>query len=171
MVRIQVKHGADKEFIYDCEITYQLEEIASEVLHISNLQYKIDRLLLKLEPLLSPLRGNPKIIPLIRALSGAKVYASKDQVLNNKAVSFYVMRDHVQAVEGLVMENYQLLGFEDSNQVQKLLTDVEVLHEETTHLLWAGKELAKGKRLCDYIGMNDKTKIVLRLQPPNSCSA
>jgi hypothetical protein len=28
-------------------------------------------------------------------------------------------------------------------------------------LWWAGKKLAMDKRLCDYIGVNDKTKVIL----------
>ncbi|EEF35599.1 cilia- and flagella-associated protein 298-B [Ricinus communis] len=166
MVRIQVKHG-DREFLYECQNTCQIDEIAPELIQISNLQYKIDHLLLRLEPLLSPFLKNPKVIPLIRALSEAQSYASKDQVLYNKAISFYVMRDYVQAIERQVMQNYQLLGFEDANQVQQLLADVEVLQAQSTELHWAGKELVRDKRLCDYIGMNEKTKFVLRLQPHN----
>ena len=31
-------------------------------------------------------------------------------------------------------------------------------------LWWAGKELARGKKLSDFIGTNEKTKIVCKLQ-------
>ena len=38
-------------------------------------------------------------------------------------------------------------------------SDLELLQEDTVELLWAGKELHRGKRLCDYIGKNEKTKV------------
>ncbi|XP_065871459.1 uncharacterized protein [Euphorbia lathyris] len=170
MVRIQVKHGGESqtewEFLYNCDSVCQIEDISHEIVQISNLQLKLGRLAVELEPRLLAFHGNSQAVPLIRALSEAKSYASKDQILYNKAISCFVLKDHVQAVEREVMENYQLLGFENPNQVQQLLTDVELFREEATQLHWAGKHLMRDKRLCDYIGMNDKTKIVLRLQPP-----
>ncbi|WCJ19464.1 Cilia- and flagella-associated protein 298 [Euphorbia peplus] len=170
MVRIQVKHGGEiqteHEFLYDCEVVCQIDDIANQILQICNLQVKITRLVPEIEPRVLSFHGNPKAVPLIRALSEAKSYASKDQVLYNKAISYNVLRDHVQALEREVMENCQLLGFENVSQVQQLLTDVEPYQDETTQLHWAGKQLMRDKKLCDYIGMNDKTKIVLRLQRP-----
>ncbi len=38
------------------------------------------------------------------------------------------------------------------------------MDEDTAQLWWAGKELARGKKLLDYIGKNEKTKIVAKLQ-------
>lgn len=40
----------------------------------------------------------------------------------------------------------------------------EVLDEDTAQLWWAGKEMARGKKLKDYVGKNEKTKIVAKLQ-------
>jgi hypothetical protein len=31
-------------------------------------------------------------------------------------------------------------------------------------LWWAGKEIQRGKKLCDFLGKNEKTKIVAKLQ-------
>ena len=39
---------------------------------------------------------------------------------------------------------------------------------DSIQLWWAGKELAMDKKLSDYIGVNDKTKIVIRLSLPTS---
>ena len=36
-------------------------------------------------------------------------------------------------------------------------------HEEAT-LWWAGKELVKTKLLSDFVGKNDKTKIIAKIQ-------
>ncbi len=40
----------------------------------------------------------------------------------------------------------------------------QVLDEETAQLWWAGKELSRGKKLKDYVGRNEKTKITAKLQ-------
>ena len=37
---------------------------------------------------------------------------------------------------------------------------------DSIQLWWPGKELAMDKKLSDYIGVNDKTKIVIRLSLP-----
>lgn len=63
MVRIHVKPGDDSgenEFLYDSPSNLLIEEIASEVVGISNLQSKIHRLVSELEPRLLPLYGDPK---------------------------------------------------------------------------------------------------------------
>ena len=40
----------------------------------------------------------------------------------------------------------------------------QVLEEETAQLWWAGKELVRSKKLMNYVGRNEKTKIVAKLQ-------
>ncbi len=34
----------------------------------------------------------------------------------------------------------------------------------SAELWWAGKELQRGKLLCDFVGKNEKTKLVVKLQ-------
>lgn len=41
---------------------------------------------------------------------------------------------------------------------------LKVLETENAQLWWAGKELQKNKKLCDYVGKNEKTKIIAKLQ-------
>ncbi|XP_042475104.1 cilia- and flagella-associated protein 298-like [Macadamia integrifolia] len=178
MVRIQVKskHKEDEEelqFLYDCPSTTRIKEIARAVIEISNLQIKINRLALALESGLIQLGDGKGIdsneaVPLMRALSEAKAYASKDQVLHGRILSPHILRDHIQTIEKQVTVN-KAVGLSDLTQLHQRhsgsCTDSELLQEDTTQLLWAGKELMNSKRLCDYVGDNDKTKIMLRLQP------
>ena len=44
----------------------------------------------------------------------------------------------------------------------------EVLDEATAQLWWAGKELTRDKSLGDFIGKNEKTKIIAKLQKVSS---
>ena len=39
-----------------------------------------------------------------------------------------------------------------------------MLKESTTQLWWAGKEITRGKKLSDFIGKNEKTTIIAKLQ-------
>ncbi|BFG22561.1 hypothetical protein CerSpe_088350 [Prunus speciosa] len=163
MVRIHVKHGDSsdqKEFLYDCSTTSPIEEIALEISRISDLQSRIDLLVFELEPHLEPLHGDAKAVSLLRALSEAKSYASKDQVVHNRPLSYHVLINHVQALER---------ELNSVPQFRKLLADVEYSGENSRQVCWAGKVLDRSKRLCDYIGANEKTKIVIKLQSTESC--
>ncbi|KAH7537314.1 hypothetical protein FEM48_Zijuj03G0079500 [Ziziphus jujuba var. spinosa] len=189
MVRIHAKHGQTSDqiqFLYDCASSSRIDEIALELTRISNLQAKIQALVLELEPLLLPFHGDANgilfsffffsfffwtleplslacfcsqaALPLVRALSEANSYASKDQVVYNKPLSYYALRDHVQCIAKELSTVSPLLGFSDLDQFRRILTGSEVLKEDTIQLLWAGKVLDRGKRLSDYIGENEKTK-------------
>ena len=41
---------------------------------------------------------------------------------------------------------------------------LDVLDEETAQLWWAGKEMVRTKKLKDFVGRNEKTKIIAKLQ-------
>lgn len=41
---------------------------------------------------------------------------------------------------------------------------LQVLDESTAQLWWAGKELQRGKKLQDYIGKNEKSKLICKFQ-------
>lgn len=41
---------------------------------------------------------------------------------------------------------------------------LDVIDEASASLWWAGKEFIRGKKLMDFIGKNEKTKIVAKLQ-------
>ncbi|KAI3995818.1 hypothetical protein MKX01_017605 [Papaver californicum] len=87
-----------------------------------------------------------------------------------RPLSPHVLRDHIQTIEREVLTS-QLMGFSDSSQLQKLFSDMELLQEDTTKLWWAGKELMRSKRLHDYVGKNEKTKILIKLEKPSLGSA
>jgi len=41
---------------------------------------------------------------------------------------------------------------------------LEVMELDGASLWWAGKEIVRGKQLSDFVGKNEKTKIVCKLQ-------
>ncbi|CAI9091529.1 OLC1v1026585C1 [Oldenlandia corymbosa var. corymbosa] len=186
MVRIQVKHACrsrsrsqhkndgkncELEFLYDCESCgTSIEDMTEEITEIANLQFQIHHLTTQFLPRLSLLlHTNPQVISLHRALSEATSYASKDQVMHGKPLLSVALRQHMRSIESEFAVNYQLLDFPDA-KLERALLDVELLQEDSVQLLWAGKELMKGKTLADYIGKNEKTKIILRLLSRDSHS-
>ncbi|KAI3988002.1 hypothetical protein MKX01_036402 [Papaver californicum] len=167
MVEIQVKDADEKQqFVYKCECSKRVEEIAKDVTQIYNLISKIHYLNFTFQHQQSLLQGRS----LMRALSEAQAYASKDIALNKRPLSSHVLRDHIQTIEREVLTS-QLMGFSDSSHLQKLFSDMELLQEDTTKLWWAGKELMRSKLLCDYVGKNEKTKILVKLEKPSLGSA
>ena len=63
----------------------------------------------------------------------------------------------IQTCQSMSMQCVQLSSY--SLQASK-----EVLDEATAQLWWAGKELTRDKSLGDFIGKNEKTKIIAKLQ-------
>ncbi|KAM0953622.1 putative cilia-and flagella-associated protein [Dioscorea sansibarensis] len=172
MVVIHVKSEGDeeKQFLYDCLCSSTIDEIAQGMLDIADLQSHILTLSLHLRRYLltDHLRESyPDFsVSLDRTLSEAQAYASKDQVLHKRALSYRLLRDHIRCI-GREVQVARSMGLVDDNLPQ-LLTDDNL--SEGTKLWWAGKELSRGKRLSEYIGDNEKTKIIVTLKPAHSSS-
>jgi len=45
-----------------------------------------------------------------------------------------------------------------------LQASLQVIPDEDAQLWWASKELQRGKKLQDYVGRNEKTKIIVKIQ-------
>ncbi|ONK67810.1 uncharacterized protein A4U43_C05F4010 [Asparagus officinalis] len=156
MVVIHVKGVSDdRQFLFDCSSNSSIDEITSSISEISNLQSQIQTLRIHL-------RGSA--IGIDRLLSEAESYASKDQVIHRRALSIHILRDHVRALEKEVEAAHSKGLINDD--VLGILSDCG--GDEEIQLWWAGKELVRGKKLSEYTGENEKTKIIVRLKP--ACS-
>lgn len=166
MVRLLVKAATEVEeqqFLYDCYGGSSVADVSDSVLEIYNLQARIGALCVHVRQCLLT-DDFREIFPaaalaLERILSEAETYSSKEQVLHQKILSSHILREHIQIIEKeiKIVQSKGLLG---SNTAQitfnpKLQKDVQ--------LIWAGKELSRGKKLRDYIGDNEKTKITIKL--------
>lgn len=47
---------------------------------------------------------------------------------------------------------------------ESLQASLEVIEEANAAMWWAGKEFIRGKKLVDFVGKNEKTKIVAKIQ-------
>jgi len=108
-----------------------------------------------------------------RTRSDAKQQVSKDLVRADKCLTYAVVKDALDKMKGAVMIVYPM-GLPPHDPVQMELDNQEdltgtqaakeVLEENNVSIWWAGKEFIAGKKLEDYIGKNEKTKIVVKLQ-------
>ena len=46
----------------------------------------------------------------------------------------------------------------------KFQASLEIIELENAALWWAGKEMLRGKKLMDFVGKNEKTKIICKIQ-------
>lgn len=46
---------------------------------------------------------------------------------------------------------------------------LEVIEEPEAQLWWAAKELKRTNQLSDYVGKNEKTKIIIKIQKVSIC--
>ena len=80
-------------------------------------------------------------------------------------------------IRGSVMIAYPM-GLPDHDAVQQILSNEETIEgtqaalsyfdPDTCTLWWAGKQLARDKTLASFVGKNEKTKIVAKLQKKNA---
>ncbi|XP_068203190.1 cilia- and flagella-associated protein 298-A [Palaemon carinicauda] len=108
-----------------------------------------------------------------KAIEEAKGIVSKEQVKSNTNLTEQHIYDALDILKGTIMivypqnlpphdpirkelENREALEGTDSNK--------RVLDLSLTQLWFAGKELESGKKLLDYIGKNEKTKVIMKVQ-------
>jgi len=119
----------------------------------------------------APVPDTAKIIE--KALDDAEQLISKDKVAQNFFITDKELEEAIQTIKGAVMIAYPM-GIPTFDPVQEIIDDnedlsgsadgKEVLDPKTSTLWWAGKELKKDKKLSDYLGRNEKTKIIAKLQ-------
>jgi len=114
-----------------------------------------------------------------RTAEEAEAAVSVDLVAQRKSLNREVCQEHLDNMRGAVMIAYPAyhrlpaydptrMELEDKEELDGV-TDLEAVLDYTqTNLWWAGKELQTTKTLEEYIGRNEKTKIVGKLCPRSS---
>ncbi|EDQ85604.1 uncharacterized protein MONBRDRAFT_34191 [Monosiga brevicollis MX1] len=108
-----------------------------------------------------------------KTIAEAKAAIHKDLTKQNKALSQETIQDVFDKLRGATMIVYPM-GLPAYDDVQIILDDAEdlggkqaakqVIPPAEFQLWWAGKELQRGKKLSDFIGRNEKTKIICKAQ-------
>ena len=107
-----------------------------------------------------------------RTVDDAKALISERQVAMKVVASTKALEDAINNIKGAVMIAYPM-GLPDYDPVRQILEDRESLEgaaqlqvlEEANSSLWCfNKELVREKLLSEYVGKNEKTKVVAKLQ-------
>ncbi|KAI8825209.1 uncharacterized protein EV422DRAFT_605904 [Fimicolochytrium jonesii] len=108
-----------------------------------------------------------------KTLTNAKACLSQDLVKSNKCLTFPDLDEAFSNIRGAVAIVWPM-GLPEWEPVREILEDKEdltgtaaskeVIDIDTASLWWAGKELQREKKLVDYVGKNDKTKIIVKIQ-------
>nr|XP_020454125.1 UPF0769 protein C21orf59 homolog [Monopterus albus] len=110
---------------------------------------------------------------LMKTVEEAKALISKKQVQANVCVTMEMVKEALDQLRGAVMIVYPMglpphdpinMEFEDREDLSGTQAYLQVIPEDECQLWWAAKEMQRGKKLQDYIGKNEKTKIVVKIQ-------
>jgi len=103
----------------------------------------------------------------------AMAATSKDQIKHRKPMTMAIIEEQIQTIKGAVMIVYPM-GLPPYDEVEHILNDTEDLSgrqaalqhidEDMGELWWAGKCLTRNKKLSDFIGKNEKTTIIAKIQ-------
>jgi len=107
-----------------------------------------------------------------RTVADAEEAISKRQFEAKVEFNVEDLQDHIDKIRGALMIAYPM-GLPDWEPARQAVEETEelegssegqdVMDEESTVMWWASKMLDRGKILQDFVGRNDKTKIVVQL--------
>lgn len=108
-----------------------------------------------------------------KTVEEAKAIISKKQVEANVCVTAEMVKDALDQLRGAVMIVYPMglppydpirMEFENKEDLSGTQAALSVIDEAQAQLWWAGKELRRNKKLLDYVGRNEKTRIIVKIQ-------
>ncbi|KAM4887564.1 cilia- and flagella-associated protein 298 isoform 1-T1 [Thomomys bottae] len=108
-----------------------------------------------------------------KTIEEAKAIISKKQVEAGVCVTMEMVKDALDQLRGAVMIVYPMglpphdpirMEFENKEDLSGTQAALNVIDEAQAQLWWAAKELRRTKKLSDYVGKNEKTKIIVKIQ-------
>ncbi len=108
-----------------------------------------------------------------KTLENAKTLISKDTVSRNQPTKLNGLLEALSEIQGAMTIAYPM-GLPDEEPIKDILADTEILDgtaaskevfdPKNTSIWWANKELTANKKLFEFIGKNEKTKIIVKMQ-------
>ncbi|XP_077976917.1 cilia- and flagella-associated protein 298-like [Glandiceps talaboti] len=108
-----------------------------------------------------------------KTISEARKIISKDQATANVVMTMTMVKDALDQLRGATMIVYPMglpphepirMEFENEEDLTGTQASKEVMEEPEASLWFSGKEMIRGKKLSDFIGRNEKTKIIAKIQ-------
>ncbi|XP_054005247.1 cilia- and flagella-associated protein 298 [Hylaeus anthracinus] len=108
-----------------------------------------------------------------RTIGEARAMVSKKLVQQDKLVTQKLVQEALDNLRGAVTIVYPMglpphdvirQEFENTEDLSGTQASLEVIDLQLAQLWFSGKEMLPGKKLKDYLGRNEKTKIIVKLQ-------
>ncbi|ELW62045.1 Synaptojanin-1 [Tupaia chinensis] len=108
-----------------------------------------------------------------KTIEEAKAIISKKHVEAGVCVTMEMVKDALDQLRGAVMIVYPMglppydpirMEFENKEDLSGTQAALSVIKDSEAQLWWAAKELRRTKTLSDYVGKNEKTKIIVKIQ-------
>ncbi|CAL8364034.1 unnamed protein product [Lota lota] len=108
-----------------------------------------------------------------KTMEEAKALISKKQAQAGVCITKEMVKEALDQLRGAVMIVYPMglpphdpirMELENNEDLSGTQASLQVVPEQECQLWWAAKELHREKKLQDYIGKNEKTKIVVKIQ-------
>ncbi|XP_066427904.1 cilia- and flagella-associated protein 298 [Molothrus aeneus] len=108
-----------------------------------------------------------------KTIEEAKALISKKQVQASVCVGMETVTDALEQLRGAVTIVYPMglpphdpirMELEDKEDLSGTHAGTELIKESEAQLWWAGKQLEETKLLSDYVGKNEKTTIIVKIQ-------
>ncbi|XP_020283325.1 UPF0769 protein C21orf59 homolog isoform X2 [Pseudomyrmex gracilis] len=114
---------------------------------------------------------------LTKAIEDVKIITSKKLVQEEKLVTQKTVQDALDILRGAVMIVYPMglpphdvirKEFENTETFNNTQASLEIIDAQLAQLWFSGKELLPGKKIKDFLGNNEKTKVIVKLQKRGS---
>ncbi|XP_021924692.1 UPF0769 protein C21orf59 homolog isoform X3 [Zootermopsis nevadensis] len=108
-----------------------------------------------------------------RTTEEAKAVVSKKQIQADVCLTLKMVQNALDILRGAVMIVYPMNlpphdvirhELENTEDLSGMQASLEVIEVTQTQLWFSGKEMYRDKKLADYVGRNEKTKVIVKLQ-------
>ncbi|XP_076658327.1 cilia- and flagella-associated protein 298-like [Halictus rubicundus] len=110
---------------------------------------------------------------LSKTIEDARAMVSKKLVQQDKSVTQKIVQEALDILRGAVTIVYPMglpphdvirQEFENTEDLGGTQASLEVIDVQLAQLWFSGKEMLPGKKIKDYVGANEKTRIIVKLQ-------
>ncbi|XP_015119033.1 cilia- and flagella-associated protein 298 [Diachasma alloeum] len=112
-----------------------------------------------------------------KAVEDARAMISKKLVPQYKLVTLATVQDALDILRGATMIVYPMglpphevirQEFENTEDLTGMQASLEIIDVQLAELWFSGKQMLPGKKIKDFLGSNEKTKIIVKLQKRGS---
>ncbi|VDL88922.1 unnamed protein product [Schistocephalus solidus] len=168
MVNIVVKRGDQPQFLLETPVKTPIKELIETTCEIYNYRLKVFRIADHLKELADHgVSLPPNMQVLVHQGSRNRDLVKQNKFMNKEIVheAFMMLSGAVTIVYPMGLPPYDPIQMELKNEEDLSGThaQTEVIPPDEATIWFSGKEMLSGKLLSDYIGNNDKTKIIMKI--------